>query len=81
MTTLAMGAGMLPNALGLGTEPSFRQPMAIVVIGGLLTSTVLSLLIVPVVFTYVDDFLVFAKRLLRRMAPRHETPAPAPAQS
>jgi len=57
MTTVAMGAGMLPNALGLGAEPSFRQPMAIVVIGGLLTSTFLSLLVVPVVFTYVDDLL------------------------
>lgn len=57
MTTIAMAAGMLPNALGLGAEPSFRQPMAIVVIGGLLTSTVLSLLVVPVVFTYVDDLL------------------------
>jgi multidrug efflux pump subunit AcrB len=66
MTTIAMGAGMLPNALGLGTEPSFRQPMAIVVIGGLLTSTALSLLFVPVVFTYVDDLLLWCRRALRR---------------
>jgi len=80
MTTLAMGAGMLPNALGLGAEPSFRQPMAIVVIGGLLTSTVLSLLIVPVVFTYVDDFLLFAKRWMRRLANRHDVADPTPAQ-
>ncbi|KPY04202.1 Acriflavin resistance protein [Pseudomonas amygdali pv. mori] len=57
MTTIAMGAGMMPNALGIGAEPSFRQPMAIVVIGGLLTSTILSLVVVPVVFTYVDDLL------------------------
>jgi hydrophobe/amphiphile efflux-1 (HAE1) family protein len=63
MTTMAMGAGMLPNALGLGAEPSFRQPMAIVVIGGLLTSTVLSLLVVPVVFTYVDDLHQWINRL------------------
>ena len=63
MTTIAMGAGMLPNALGLGAEPSFRQPMAIVVIGGLLTSTVLSLLVVPVVFTYVDDALHWFQQL------------------
>ncbi|MFG6457600.1 efflux RND transporter permease subunit [Roseateles sp. BYS96W] len=69
MTTIAMGAGMLPNALGLGAEPSFRQPMAIVVIGGLLTSTALSLLVVPVVFTYVDDLLVWLRRhLLPRSA-------------
>ena len=64
MTTIAMGAGMLPNALGLGAEPSFRQPMAIVVIGGLLTSTALSLLVVPVVFTYVDDLLLWLRRHL-----------------
>jgi multidrug efflux pump subunit AcrB len=57
MTTVAMGAGMLPLALGIGgTDTSFRAPMAIAVIGGLVTSTILSLLVVPVVFTYVDDF-------------------------
>ncbi|SEF34870.1 efflux RND transporter permease subunit [Variovorax sp. NFACC27] len=73
MTTIAMGAGMLPNALGLGAEPSFRQPMAIVVIGGLLTSTVLSLLVVPVVFTFVDDLL----QVLRRAIARREPDVPA----
>ncbi|HQO29126.1 MAG TPA: efflux RND transporter permease subunit, partial [Accumulibacter sp.] len=57
MTTVAMGAGMLPIALGLGTDPSFRAPMAIVVIGGLISSTFLSLLVIPVVFTYVDDLI------------------------
>src|SRR5450830_47545 len=65
MTTIAMGAGMLPTALGWGGEPSFRQPMAVVVIGGLLASTVLSLLVVPVIFTYVDDGLEGIKRLFR----------------
>lgn len=53
MTTMAMIAGMLPIALGLGADASFRQPMAIAVIGGLITSTALSLLVVPVVFTYM----------------------------
>ena len=57
MTTIAMGAGMLPIAIGIGTDPSFRAPMAIVVIGGLITSTFLSLLVIPVVFTYVDDLV------------------------
>jgi multidrug efflux pump subunit AcrB len=58
MTTLAMGAGMLPVALDLGAgDGSFRSPMAIVVIGGLITSTFLSLLVIPVVFTYVDDVI------------------------
>lgn len=56
MTTLAMGAGMLPAALGWGADPAFRAPMAIVVIGGLISSTVLSLLVIPVVITCIDDF-------------------------
>ncbi|MFM2090273.1 MAG: hypothetical protein RLZZ127_762, partial [Planctomycetota bacterium] len=55
MTTLAMGAGMLPIALGWGADPSFRAPMGVAVIGGLVTSTVLSLVVVPAAFTVVDD--------------------------
>ena len=55
MTTVAMGAGMAPIALKIGADADFRAPMAIAVIGGLITSTVLSLFYVPVVFTYVDD--------------------------
>ena len=66
MTTIAMGAGMAPIAIGFGTDPSFRAPMAIVVIGGLITSTFLSLLVVPVVYTLVDDWVQFAMRHLRR---------------
>jgi multidrug efflux pump subunit AcrB len=66
MTTIAMAAGMLPIALGLGTDPSFRAPMAIVVIGGLITSTFLSLLVIPVLFTYVDDAIAFSQRLFKR---------------
>jgi multidrug efflux pump subunit AcrB len=66
MTTVAMGAGMLPIAIGLGTDPSFRAPMAIVVIGGLITSTFLSLLVVPVVFTYIDDLRAWVARRLKR---------------
>ena len=72
MTTIAMAAGMLPIALGLGVDPSFRSPMAIVVIGGLITSTFLSLLVIPVLFTYVDDAVQGLQRLLRRR------PRPAP---
>ena len=64
MTTLAMGAGMLPAALGFGSDPSFRAPMAIVVIGGLITSTFMSLLVVPVVFTCVDDMVQALRRTL-----------------
>jgi len=56
MTTVAMVAGMLPIAIGLGADSSFNRPMAITVIGGLITSTALTLVIVPAVFTYIDDF-------------------------
>ncbi|HYN54739.1 MAG TPA: efflux RND transporter permease subunit [Methylotenera sp.] len=65
MTTLAMGAGMLPIALGYGADPSFRAPMAITVIGGLITSTVLSLVIIPVLYTYVDDLNQYLKRIFK----------------
>jgi multidrug efflux pump subunit AcrB len=66
MTTVAMGAGMLPIAIGLGTDPSFRAPMAIVVIGGLITSTFLSLLVIPVAFTFVDDLIEWVEKLLSK---------------
>jgi len=56
MTTIAMGAGMLPIAMGWGdSDSSFRSPMAVAVLGGLVTSTLLSLLVIPVAFTYMDD--------------------------
>lgn len=70
MTTIAMGGGMLPIALALGNaDPNFRAPMAIVVIGGLVTSTLLSLLVIPVVYSYVDDVMNAFRRLMRRVAP------------
>ncbi|MGE5386218.1 MAG: efflux RND transporter permease subunit, partial [Betaproteobacteria bacterium] len=75
MTTIAMGAGMLPIALGIGVDPSFRAPMAIVVIGGLITSTFLSLLVIPVLFTYVDDFVHWLKAKLHRHPAAAQTPA------
>ncbi len=65
MTTMAMGLGMLPIAAAIGEGTAFRSPMAIAVIGGLITSTGLSLLFVPVVFSLVDGFKT---RLERRMA-------------
>jgi multidrug efflux pump subunit AcrB len=71
MTTLAMGAGMMPIAIGLGAaDTSFRSPMAIAVIGGLITSTFLSLLVIPAVFTYVDDMAQWFGRQLRKKAPK-----------
>jgi hydrophobe/amphiphile efflux-1 (HAE1) family protein len=88
MTTVAMVAGMLPIAIGWGADGAFRQPMGISVIGGLIASTILTLLIVPAAFTCVDDIekwlAVRFRRLLtssrsetRKAAP---TPKPLPAE-
>ncbi|NOS89984.1 MAG: efflux RND transporter permease subunit [Methylococcaceae bacterium] len=68
MTTIAMVAGMLPLALGFGVDPSFQLPMSMTVIGGLIASTILSLLIVPVVFSYVDDTKQYLRHKLVRPA-------------
>ena len=70
MTTLAMIFGMLPIALSLGEGGGFRAPMARAVIGGLITSTMLTLLVVPVAYTYFDDFGAFIKR--RFVSREHE---------
>jgi multidrug efflux pump subunit AcrB len=67
MTTIAMGAGMLPIALGLSGDSSFRSPMGVAVIGGLVASTALSLFVVPVIYTLVDDFEHWGKGRLQRI--------------
>ncbi|WP_426192881.1 efflux RND transporter permease subunit [Massilia sp. DWR3-1-1] len=77
MTTIAMGAGMMPLALGWGADPSFRSPMAIAVIGGLITSTLLSLLVVPAAFTLIDDLEHWLKRQLGRLRGKGSAPAAA----
>ena len=72
MTSLAMAAGMLPTAFALEKGSEFRQPMAVAVIGGLITSTILSLVLVPVVYEFVDDFENWLKpKLARLVTPRH----------
>ncbi len=76
MTTLAMGAGMLPIALGFSGDSSFRAPMAIAVIGGLITSTLLSLVVIPAAFTVLDDIGEWVARKFR-----HRSSHPAPAAS
>jgi hydrophobic/amphiphilic exporter-1 (mainly G- bacteria), HAE1 family len=76
MTTLAMIFGMLPTALALGAGSEFRAPMAHAVIGGLITSTLLTLVVVPVVYTYLDDFGSWAGALVKRW-----TGAPQPAHA
>jgi multidrug efflux pump subunit AcrB len=81
MTTLAMGAGMVPLAIGWGAaDPSFRSPMAVAVIGGLITSTVLSLLVIPAVFTLVDDIELGLGKLLHRLRRGKAQPAQASSE-
>ncbi|HVN45998.1 MAG TPA: efflux RND transporter permease subunit [Steroidobacteraceae bacterium] len=75
MTTVAMIAGMLPVALGLGGDNAFRQPMAIAVIGGLITSTALTLVIVPAAFTIIDDIERWLAPKLGRALIAHQQPA------
>ena len=62
MTTLAMIFGMLPLSLGLGAGAEMRAPMARAVVGGLITSTLLTLLVVPVMYSILDDFGAWMKR-------------------
>jgi hydrophobe/amphiphile efflux-1 (HAE1) family protein len=83
MTTIAMAAGMAPSALALGAGGEFRSPMAIVVIGGLLASTLLSLLFVPAFFTIMDDFGRWSWRLFGRFLSKADEPTlmDRPAQS
>ena len=80
MTTVAMVAGMLPVAVGWGGDSDFRGPMAIAVIGGLITSTALTLVIVPAVFTVLDDIERWiapkAGRLLAKRAAGSEQGTP-----
>ena len=82
MTTMAMAAGMLPTALALEKGAEFRQPMAVAVIGGLITSTVLSLVLVPVVYEFVDDFEQWLRpKLAKIVTPRGPPPQPAPEEA
>lgn len=78
MTTLAMAAGMLPSAFALGDGGEFRAPMAIAVIGGLLVSTLLSLIFVPSFFTVMDDFGWLMQRIFGRFVGPRDEPETAP---
>jgi multidrug efflux pump subunit AcrB len=80
MTTIAMIAGMTPIAMGWAGDPSFRAPMGAAVIGGLIVSTVMSLFIVPAMFTVVDDFQQWLARIFGR-DPAHEETVGTPAPS
>jgi Cu/Ag efflux pump CusA len=78
MTTIAMAAGMVPSALALGVGGEFRAPMAVAVIGGLIVSTLLSLVFVPAVFLLMDGLGRRLGRLVRPLAgKRDEAVAPS----
>jgi len=85
MTTVAMTAGMVPSALAFGEGGSFRAPMAIAVIGGLIASTVLSLVFVPAAFTILDDVRrlfswMFGRFVGEREPDEHPRALPAPVE-
>ncbi|OYX24738.1 MAG: hypothetical protein B7Z10_08480 [Rhodobacterales bacterium 32-66-7] len=78
MTSIAMSAGMLPSALGVGEGGAFRAPMAIAVMGGIIVSTVLSLVVVPSLYLVMDDISrVFGwifGRVIGQKEPEPESP-------
>jgi hydrophobe/amphiphile efflux-1 (HAE1) family protein len=80
MTTIAMVAGMLPVAVGLGGDTAFRQPMAIAVIGGLITSTALTLVVAPAVFTLIDDIERWLAPKFGRVLTAQPPPPASPPQ-
>ncbi len=79
MTSIAMSAGMLPSALGVGEGGSFRAPMATAVIGGIIVSTVLSLVVVPAFFLIMDDLSRLVSRLFSRIIGPKESEPDEPA--
>ena len=79
MTSIAMSAGMLPSALGVGEGGSFRAPMATAVIGGIIVSTVLSLVVVPAFYLIMDDLSRLLSWIFGRFVGKKEAEAEAPA--
>ena len=76
MTSIAMSAGMLPSALGVGEGGTFRSPMAIAVIGGIIVSTVLSLVVVPSFFLIMDDLSRLLARIFGRLVGKKDEETP-----
>jgi hypothetical protein len=78
MTTIAMAAGMVPSALAFGAGGEFRSPMALAVIGGLIFSTLLSLIFVPAMFLLMDDvgnlFARLGKKVLSSTGEHEDEP-------
>src|SRR6185436_3533375 len=77
MTTAAMIFGMLPIALALGEGGGFRAPMARAVIGGLITSTMLTLLVISVAYTYLDGFGPWVRAISGRLRKREKATSSA----
>ena len=80
MTTVAMIAGMIPVVIGFHGDASFRAPMAVAVMGGLITSTLLTLVVVPAAFTLVDDLERWVGPRMMRMITA-EPAAPEPSKT
>jgi multidrug efflux pump subunit AcrB len=80
MTTIAMAAGMVPSALAFGAGGEFRSPMALAVIGGLIFSTVLSLVFVPAMFMLMDDIGNLIRRASGRVITINADDPPPPAE-
>jgi len=78
MTTVALIAGMVPVALGSGEGGDFRAPLGRAVIGGTITSTLLTLIVIPVAYEVLDDWRERGKAILRRLASRGIVPRPEP---
>ncbi len=78
MTSIAMSAGMLPSALGVGEGGTFRSPMAVAVIGGIIVSTVLSLVVVPALYLVMDDISRLLGWVLGRFLGKKEDEPEAP---
>ena len=78
MTTMAMIAGMTPIAVGFGAGAEIRSPMAIAVVAGLVLSTILTLVVVPVVLTFMDDLQKVLARFLPQGMPLGEHGSPLP---
>jgi HAE1 family hydrophobic/amphiphilic exporter-1 len=77
MTSAAMAIGMVPTALGKGMGSEFRAPMAVAVIGGVITSTFLTLLVVPVVFSFFENLTPRALRIGKQIEEEPEVSSPS----
>jgi HAE1 family hydrophobic/amphiphilic exporter-1 len=81
MTSVALIAGMLPVAIGLDEASRQRTSMGVAIIGGLITSTLLSLVVVPAAFSYIDNFRLFMNRMMGKLRGQKASPVSAPEEA